>query len=194
MNKENYLICSKGHDNYIQSKYCAYCGEKEAFSEEERNKAFKKTPFSKLQDGLHIFNDAKKIMSFADSPSEYYKKEITNKMPIKVALIVIFIVLGSYMYITNKPLWNRLTILPSSDYYLSKNKEMYHISTSKETINLKLGTIKDIDTAEVSLIDKNDHTNIGTGEALKVIKDKEYVLNVTYTDGSNETLKFVFNK
>lgn len=194
--KDNRITCKNpeccGYEDYVQSLYCSACGKK--FEKEQINSAFKKTIFGNFQDATKGYKKFRSALTIVGKPEVYLKNKIINIMPIKIILIIVFILLGSYMYITNKPLWNGLTLLPSSNYYLSKDNSKFHISTSQETISLKIGTVKDIEKAEVSLADNNDNTYLGAGDEIKVIKDKEYILNVEYKDGSTESLKFVFNK
>lgn len=187
--KEAKIKCKCGYEDYVQSQFCSSCNRE--FSFEQKQEAYKKTPFSKVQSLKKKESTINKVIGYVEDPIGAITKSITGKRPIKIALIIIFIVLGSFMYITNRPLWNRLTILPTADYVVTKDSKVYYLSANTDKIDLKIGCIKDVDKATITLM--NNTQEAVEGSSVKVIKGTTYKLTVNYTDGTLEELNFMFN-
>lgn len=188
--KDIKIKCKCGYEDYVQSQFCSCC--KREFNDEQKSEAFKKTPFGKYQEFQKKKSSFNKIVNIINDPIDQMIKELTNKRPIKIAIIVLLIVLGTYMYVANRPLWNHLMILPGDNYSVSKVNKTYGLSTDTNEIDLKIACVKEVDKATVSLKDE-DAEVVNKDSRIKVIKYSTYVLHVDYTDGTFEELEFSFN-
>lgn len=188
--KDIKIKCKCGCEEFVQAKYCSYCQRE--FSSEQINEAYKKTPFSKSMELKEKYSKISKIKNYLEEPVDQLINKIANKKPIKIIVIVLCLVLGTFMYATNRPLWRHLFILPTSEYSVTKGSEKYYLTASVEEIELKIGCAKEVEKASIVLDDSNQEV-IDKESKVKVIKGATYKLNVDYKDGTSEELEFEFN-
>lgn len=176
--------CNK--TNLMQAKYCAYCGEDIT---KTQRKAYRTTVFGQISYLKGKKGSVEKYVRYVKDPS----KIITTNRKIKIALIAIFMVLGIYMRITNKPLWGKLSIVANDDYSVSYNNGKFVLNTDKDTVNLKIACTNSVKQAIVTN-DKEDNVvrQNGNESQIKIYKDTEYTLTITYEDNSVESINFRF--
>lgn len=180
-------VCPYCHKtNLMQAKYCAYCGEDISKTQKE---AYKTTVFGQISYLKDKKGKVDKYVGYVKDP----EKIITSNRKVKIALIAIFMALGIYMGVTNKPLWKQLSIVSNEDYKAKYSNNEFVLDTDKDMVTLKIactGTVKKATVAN----DKEDNVvcQYGNKSEVKIIKNTKYTLTVTYEDDTSESINFRF--
>lgn len=172
--------------NLMQAKFCAYCGENII---ETQREAYKTTVFGQIGYLIGKKGSVQKYVGYVKEPS----KIITSNRIIKIVLIILFFALGLYMRITNKPLWEHLSIVSNDDYNISYNFKEFILDTDKDAVSLKIACINPIKEAIVTNDKENDIVKQNGKESeIRIIKGSKYTLTVTYEDNSTDSINFRF--
>ena len=172
--------------NLMQAKYCVYCGNDISQSQKE---AYKTTIFGQINYLKGKSGKVKKYVGYVKDPT----KIISQNRTIKIVLIILFITVGIYMKVTNKPLWEHLAIVSNDDYQVSYKSNEFVLDTDKDAVSLKIACTNKVKNAIVTnksqdnVVSQNDKDS-----EIKIFKNTEYTLTVTYEDDKTESINFRF--
>lgn len=187
----NYIKCKCGKENYIQAKYCAYCGTE--LPKEDRDNAYYKTPFGFIDKMKSKESKVKEVYKILNDPISV----ITSKKIVKIVLIFFFIIASIYLS-SVRPKWDKVVIIPTQDYNVEYNQNIYEIETDKDVIELKLVCLKEIKNAEIDIPLKDNALELDSlkeGESnlmIKTTKGIEHKLNIIFQDDSKGNIRFIF--
>ena len=177
--------CKK--ENILKAKYCQKCGEK--FTDKEREEAYNKTIFGKID----FFQKMKSIATL---------NFITGNIFFKIASLLIVLGIGLYFLFT---MGINTKILNSKDYQINYNKksnEYYLIvDDNKDSIVLNLyrpNRTKKMIVYTYDLEDKEiDKTKVSKDDkiTLTTYKDDYYIIESNYSNKKKDKLKiYVYHK
>lgn len=153
-------------ENILKANYCQKCGEK--FTEKEKEEAYKKTIFGKI-DALKKIKD---IISL---------DAITGNIIFRIASLLVVLGIGLYFLFT---MGINTKILNSEDYQVFYNKESneYYLLVNDNKDSIELNLYRPNRTKEMTIYtyDLNDNEKTKT----TVSKDDKITLN-TYQDDYN---------
>ena len=180
-------VCPKCHKtNLMQAKFCAYCGEDISKTQRE---SYKTTAFGQFSYLKGKKGKVDKYVGYVKDPA----KIITSNRKVKIVLIVVFMLLGIYMRVTNKPLWKQLSIVSNEDYKVKFSNNEFVLDTDKNMVSIKIACTNLVKKATVTN-DKEDNvvSQNGNESEVKIIKNTKYTLTVTYEDNTSESINFRF--
>ena len=189
--KKIFIKCQCGGDNNIQAKYCAYCGKE--LPAEDRDSTYYKTPIGFIDKIKSKKEKVKEAIELFTNPIA----AIANIKIVRLLLIVILLISSIYLT-TNRPRWNKAIIIPTEDYQVEYNRNLYEIKTNKDTVELKLVCLNEIKNVEVNVFSSNEELNLdflsedNSNLIINTAKGIEHILIITYIDNSQGNIKFIF--
>ena len=174
-------------ENIIKAKYCQKCGEK--FTDKDREEAYQKTIFGKIDSFL-------KIKGFVTL------SVITGNIFFKIASLLVVLGIGLYFLFT---MGIHTKILNSKDYeifYNNKNSEYYLVvDDSKDSIELNLyrpNRVKELVIYTYDLEDKETSMNKVSKDyniTLNTSSDNYHIIKSKYSNKKKDQLKlYVYHK
>ena len=178
------MICSKCNTkNIVKAKYCKKC--KKEFSDEEREKAYNKTIWHKLEKIEEWYN-------------HLTLETITGHILFKIGSLLIVLGIGIYYWLT---IGINTCLLQSKDYdvYHNKEKNEYYLLLKEEKDNVDLNLyvpnrVKELSIKHYNLEGKEkDNLSYEEGKelSLKAFDDDYYILTSKYSKKEKDEFKII---
>ena len=166
------MICPVCHkDNPLNAKYCDGC--KYEFNSEDRDKAYEKTVFGKID---KIIDSFKKLINTANLSI------VINNRIFRIGLLVLLVAGGIFLNASKES----YAIIPSEEYRVEYNQSLneYYLYTEDDYINLKLYLSNDISEVVVKTFSYNDIavSDVTYGVNARIVLNR-------YTDGYYEIIE-----
>ena len=179
--------CNK--KNIVKANYCIECKHK--FTEEDQEKAYKKTLFGRL-DSIETWYDHLTLST------------ITDHILFKIFLLLLVLLTGLWYY-HNKGINTKILESKNYEIYYNKSNDEYYLVTDDNIEAVKLNIYRPNRVKELVLVhyDKDDKEiesinyddNEESDISLKSYNYDYYVLHSTYLDNKHDKLKiYVYPK
>ena len=182
------MKCNKcKSENILKANYCQKCGQK--FTDKEKEEAYKKTLFGKIDAFLKIKNIATLNV-------------ITGNIIFKIVSLLIVLGIGLYFLFT---VGINTKILNSKDYQIYFNKESneYYLIVDDKKDSIELSLYRPNRTKEMTIytydIDGNEQTKKVVSKDDKITfntyQDDYHIINSKYSNKKEDNLKvFIYHK
>jgi hypothetical protein len=172
------MICNAcGHNNITKANYCENCGA--AFTDEQRQKAYDKTVYGKIE-------KLEKIKGYLTIEA------ITSHPVFRIAVLVVILVVG---LLVGRPHGNAMTILKNDAYSVAQNSQTgeYYLLTDREQVQVDLYFPKKTEQLTVTRGDQTDTLDLTANQAPVLTADAQSAYTLTADTGESITVYVIQN-